>query len=51
MTSENKDDICCCPVCGRMISYLEYHRDDLKPGYWGYCYTCEDNERMEKGDR
>ena len=48
MIVESGSNVCCCPVCGRMISYLEYHRNDTYSDYKGYCYLCEDNERKEK---
>ena len=51
MLKDTRGDICCCPVCGRMISYLEYHRNDLIGKYEGYCYICEDNKREENGDK
>ena len=47
MLKDQRGDICCCPICGRMISYLEYHRNDTEFKYRGYCYVCEDKERKE----
>lgn len=47
MINRTRGDVCCCPICGRMISYIEYHRNDAEQQYIGYCYLCEDNERKE----
>ena len=38
------DELCCCPVCGRMIDFWQYHRNDIQSEYRGYCYDCENNE-------
>lgn len=37
------DELCCCPICGRIIDYWQYHRNDIQSKYRGYCYTCENN--------
>lgn len=41
-------ELCCCPICGRMIGGEEYHRNDIQSEYIGYCYSCEDYIRSLK---
>ena len=35
-------ELCCCQMCGRIIDYWQYHRNDVQSEYKGYCYSCED---------
>lgn len=42
------NQLCCCPICGRMISFEEFHRNDIQSEYIGYCYVCEDLARILK---
>lgn len=48
MIHESGPEICCCPICGRIIGYDDYHRNDVESLYKGYCWTCENNERKQK---
>lgn len=34
-------ELCCCPICGRIIDYWQYHKNDIESEYKGYCYGCE----------
>ena len=44
-------DCCCCVLCGRLIDYWQYHRNDIQSEYKGYCYNCEEIIKSTKKDK
>ena len=35
------NELCCCPVCGKIIDYWQYHRNDIQSECKCCCYDCE----------
>lgn len=48
LIDEYFDKSCICEHCGKVISYDEYHRNDLEPMFMHICYNCETRMRYGK---
>ena len=46
--TEGGPELCCCPICGRVIGYDDFHRNDVGSHYKGYCWACEIEEEKRR---